>query len=1037
MKTRLGLDIGTNSIGWSLIKLDKEEKPVDIIKTGVRIFSDGRDPKTYSTKNSERRGARLRRRQRDRYLQRRKYLMNFMIKEDLMPQQEDERKKLQLLNPWKLRAEALERKLTSGELGRVFFHINQRRGFKSNRKTDKGEDAGVVKQSINEFKDKMKGAKTVGEYLYSAHQKGEPVRARRRGTKTKDLYDFYTDRHMLKDEFNKICEKQISLGHETLTKQLQKKLFDIIFWQRDLKPPIVGKCSVYPKEDRAPRALISFQKFRLWQSINTLRMSINSHDKEIPIEVKQELFKKIFSKKSMTIGSIENFLKKECAKDGDRVKINYNTPGAKKSFKGNELINEFKQIKKNDNELTTEEQDELILKLDETVKENGKRRYLYDSELKEWVESKNLSPVDYIVNELEQKLPDGHSMLSYRAIKELIVHLEKGLGYDEALQELLKNNPNANSVGKRYDTLPCYQKILDHYTAHIKDDCDEKRISNPTVHIALNQLRLVVNDIISRFKKPEQIVIELARDLPMGAKSKGEHISRQNKNKTDNKRINEELKKLGQTPNRDNRIKYKLWEELGADKLCPFSGKKIGASDLFSPKFEVEHILPYAKTLDDSFANKTLCLAQENRYKGKRSPYEAYGSDDNKYSDILTRIENSNMYQGKKNKFKKGAMERFDDEGGFLERHLNDTRYISRAAKQYLECLYDKNNSNVWVVTGKLTAHLRHHWGCNIFGGQKVRDDHRHHAIDATVVALTERSIIQRVSTICSRRAEKEGLDILKNYPAPYENLVTDLENSIGQIIVSHKPTRNYEGQIHKEKAYGILDKTPNKKGEYKVRLYQELSTIDKKNEIEGVVDDRLREELIKSRQDGTEEEFKERNNVRKLRVQSEKSVIPVDDGKKGFIGGSNWAFDIYEKEDGSWGKYVISTFEIYQHMSQKPKDETKDTRLKKYLPWEVKNPGAKLVARLHRNDLFSLIEDDQLKIYKVQKIDSIGRICRVRHHSSDVKEANQKGNTLGSMKLLKEKQFKKIHISPAGFYSKAYENNDSSEEFHSAMANS
>ena len=110
IKTRLGLDLGTNSLGWSLLELDSNGEPFKIIKTGVRIFSSGRDAKTNTTLNAVRREKRSARRRRERYLQRRNYLMKTLVKLEFMPSSEDERKKLQLLNPYELRAKALDQK---------------------------------------------------------------------------------------------------------------------------------------------------------------------------------------------------------------------------------------------------------------------------------------------------------------------------------------------------------------------------------------------------------------------------------------------------------------------------------------------------------------------------------------------------------------------------------------------------------------------------------------------------------------------------------------------------------------------------------------------------------------------------------------------------------------------------------------------------------------------------------------------------------------------------------------------------------------
>ena len=134
MKYRLGLDLGTNSLGWAAVNLDEENKPSGILDMGARIFPDGRNPKDKSSLATQRRVPRGSRRRRDRYLERRDDLMGTLIACGLMPAGEDERKQIERLDPYGLRARALDHAVSPHELGRALFHLNQRRGFKSNRK---------------------------------------------------------------------------------------------------------------------------------------------------------------------------------------------------------------------------------------------------------------------------------------------------------------------------------------------------------------------------------------------------------------------------------------------------------------------------------------------------------------------------------------------------------------------------------------------------------------------------------------------------------------------------------------------------------------------------------------------------------------------------------------------------------------------------------------------------------------------------------------------------------------------------------------
>ena len=165
---RLGLDIGTNSIGWWLYST-QDDAVTSVVDGGVRIFSDGRDPKSKASLAVDRRVARGQRRRRDRYLRRKAALMKHMASVGLMPADPAEAKKLELLDPYALRANGLDQALPLTHFGRAVFHLNQRRGFKSNRKTDRGDnESGKVKDATARLDQAMmaKGARTYGEFLH-------------------------------------------------------------------------------------------------------------------------------------------------------------------------------------------------------------------------------------------------------------------------------------------------------------------------------------------------------------------------------------------------------------------------------------------------------------------------------------------------------------------------------------------------------------------------------------------------------------------------------------------------------------------------------------------------------------------------------------------------------------------------------------------------------------------------------------------------------------------------------------------------------
>lgn len=250
---RLGLDIGTNSIGWWLYETEGTKNDTTIkgvIDGGVRIFSDGRDPKSGASLAVDRRAARAMRRRRDRYLRRRATLMKVLAGTGLMPADPAEAKSLTQLDPYELRARGLDEPLPLAHLGRALFHLNQRRGFKSNRKTDRGDnESGKIKDATQRLDWAMQdaGARTYGEFLHMRRTRAAdprnvpPVRTRlsiaaRGGPDAKEVagYDFYPDRRHLEAEFYALWTSQAKHSPDVLTDSLRDLVFEKIFYQRPL-----------------------------------------------------------------------------------------------------------------------------------------------------------------------------------------------------------------------------------------------------------------------------------------------------------------------------------------------------------------------------------------------------------------------------------------------------------------------------------------------------------------------------------------------------------------------------------------------------------------------------------------------------------------------------------------------------------------------------------------------------------------------------------------------------------------------------------
>ena len=221
---------------------------------------------------------------------------------------------------------------------------------------------------------------------------------------------------------------------------------------------------------------------------------------------------------------------------------------------------------------------------------------------------------------------------------------------------------------------------------------------------------------------------------------------------------------------------------------------------MFSSEVEVEHILPFSRTLDDSMANKTLAFREANRGKRNQTPEEAWSGE--AYEAIQHRA--AALPRNKAWRFKPGAMERFQNENrDFLARQLNETRHLSRLAKEYVGKV--TGDDNVWVVTGQLTALLRQRWGLNS-SNTKDRNNHRHHAIDAATIGVIDRNILQEVARRAGVREDGDRLDeITRDVPEPYVGFRENVRACVNRLIVSHKPEHGTGGALHEDTAYGLV----------------------------------------------------------------------------------------------------------------------------------------------------------------------------------------------------------------------------------------
>lgn len=927
----LGLDIGPNSLGWVL--LDASEKR--ILGAGVRVFEAGlnsleKDGKGES-RNLERRNARTIRRQIERRSRRLVKVAHTLQAAGLLPAGDvtagDARHSYfealdaQLENPYELRAKALKAKLKPHELGRALYHLAQRRGFQSGRKESaKGDDGdGVVYESIGKLASEM-GKKTLGEYFAKLNAHEDRIRTR------------YTSRPMYEDEFSRIWEAQKMHHPKILTDDLSKKVHHAIFYQRPLKSVkhLVGKCELEKDQRRAPWALLDAQRFRYMQKLIDLKIA-GKDGRDLTPEERAILIEHLESHEEMTFAKARELLGFK-AKKKDAVKFNLEE-GEEKKLIGNRTAGKLAKVLGEEKwtALSVDERNALV----EDIRSIVKPETLKQRAMKHWGLDETTADALCAV-----KLPADYCNFSRKAIASLLPLLEQGISLNTAIKQLCPDRYAYQ--GKPSSELP---PLL---------ECEDPSLSemrNPIVMRSLAETRRVMNAVIAKHGKPDEIRIEMARELRQSSKQRAETTKRIRFNEKQRKEACEKIvRETGVTePTYTDILKVLLADECGW--ICPYSGKPISVLALIGahPQFDIEHIIPYDRCLDDSYANKTLCDADENRnIKKGRTPYEAYHGSA-KWDEIVKRVEGfqGNSAKGKLFRFKADDEEVDKFIARFTSRQLNDTRYSSKVAKKYLGLLYggvnddgiDKQHKRrVHATSGSVTSILRRAWGLNgILGdGEKTRDDHRHHAVDAIAIALTDQSYVKALNNAATDAQERMKKARSVKLSEPWDGFLEQAREAVNGIKVSHRVDRRVRGALHEQTFYAPPKE--DDKGKKLTIVRKELKAISPKD-VAAIPDPQIRQvvkdKLAELGQSDPAKAFKDTANLPRLKngyviksvhiLRPGEALIPVGNEphrQRYVMPDRNHHMEIVETRDKKgnmkWEGFVVSMLEAHRRLGKK-----------------------------------------------------------------------------------------------------------------------
>lgn len=886
MKTILGLDLGVSSIGWALIEVDENNIPIRIIAMGSRIISlSTSDKEEFQrglsiTKNQNRTVSRTQRKGYDRKQLKKSDLKKILNKCNILPSKE--LLNLPMIDLWKLRSDSANpnENISAEQLGRILYMLNQKRGYKSARSeanADKKDTDYVqaVKGRYAQLKDRNQ---TIGQYFYE-----ELHNANANNSYFRIKEEVYP-REAYIEEFDTIINAQRN-KHDFLTDEVIHQIRnEIIYFQRKLKSQkgLVSICefegfekTVFDKEKNknkivfvgpkvAPKTSPLFQLCRIWEVVNTISLKIKNPEgskykwgEKIPtLGEKEALADYLFKNESLSFTKLLEIL----SLNKNDVYVNKQIL---KGIKGNETYATIHHIL-GDNEL---------LNFEVSIIPSNHTSMLVDKKTGEILEERAGLVLDTSL-EKEPLYQLWHTIYSIKDLDECKSALIKRFGFDDEIADKLSRiDFNKQAFGNKsnksmrkilpflmegYDySQSCILAGYNHSNSLTKDEREQQitldrlellpknSLRQPIVEKILNQMINVVNAILEQYGKPNEIRIELARELKQSKDERNDADLQNSKNKKLNEEIGKRLTELGLPATKRYIQKYKFifpslsknLKDAHVNNQCIYCGETFNLTEALSgDAYDVDHIIPKDLLFDDSQTNKVLVHRKCNSTKTNQTAYDYIAAkgdeqlrlyaeriDDWFKSGIISYSKMQRLKVSHKEYLerKRAGKETETDKKlweNFIDRQLRDTQYIARKSREILQ----KICNNVTTTEGGVTAKLRNLWGWDDVLmnlqmpkykelGQTVikewtsehgkrkhqkeeienwtkRDDHRHHAIDAVVIACTKQGFIQRINTLNSsatkdlmQREIKEAKKLLgENYNEK------EFENA-NELVKNHK----------------------------------------------------------------------------------------------------------------------------------------------------------------------------------------------------------------------------------------------------------
>jgi CRISPR-associated endonuclease Csn1 len=774
-----GIDGGIASIGWAVI--DIGDAAGAIAAAGTWMFDTPETSKERTPTSAIRRQKRGQRRVIRRRRQRMNAIRQLLAAHHCLSDTSPTALALPL-DPWALRAEALDRVLAPAELAAILGHIAKHRGFRSNAKQETGANAAdetsKMKAAIAATRDRLGQWRTVGEMF--ARDPAFADRKRNRGGGFA--------RSILRDdqaaEIAAIFREQRRRGNALATEALEGAYAALAFTQRPLRDSddLVGPCPFIAGERRAARRAPSFELFRLYSRLAALKLTTRVADRPLTPDEIARAAENFGTQKKLTYA----WLRKRLALD--------DTTSFADVARDEEPKRDFVARSGNAAEGTGTLRDVLgeagwrALRATPAVLDDVAAILTFRSDLGSIRAGLMALPIEPLLaatladaadaGRFNQFARAGH--ISAGAARALLPHLARGLGYAEA----------------------CTEAGFDHAA---RGEVKIEDVRNPVARKAVGELLKQVRALVQAYGLPDRIHVELARDVGKSAEERDEIKNGIEKKNRERDRMRARFAELiGRPPTGgDEMLRFELWHEQNG--RCLYTDTEIRPTQLVAGdnSVQVDHILPWSRFGDDSFTNKTLCLAVANAEKKNRTPYEWFTAD--KTAADLAAFERRVEACHAMKRFKKRGhylrRNAAEVEERFRARNLGDTRYATRLTLDLLARLYRADGTrHVLARPGALTAKLRRGWGLEGLkkdaDGQRRPDD-RHHALDAMVVAACSESMLQSL-TRAFQQSEQRGM--ARDFSAidqPWPGFRMDVEAAFARIFVARAERHRARGEAH------------------------------------------------------------------------------------------------------------------------------------------------------------------------------------------------------------------------------------------------